>query len=168
MRRVRFPLWDRITVALVDGVKAALPVLVVAGLLFLIGGPWLSLAIACAVLAGVLGFPILLPALPTRSFCLKGLVLGALVALPFAVGSYLRGGDSAWWLRVGAALTLLLALPPITAFLALLFTGSTTFTSRSGVRREIFTYIRPLAWLFGGGVGLAVLLPLLVWLGGGA
>ena len=42
--------------------------------------------------------------------------------------------------------------PPITAYLALNFTGSTPFTSRTGVRREIFRYIPVMAWSFGLGL----------------
>jgi len=54
-------------------------------------------------------------------------------------------------------LQFLLAIPSVTAFLALNFTGSTTFTSRSGVRREIFTYIPAMAWMFGIGILLAII-----------
>jgi hypothetical protein len=64
-------------------------------------------------------------------------------------------------MRAGGALTFLLPLPPVTAFLALNFTGSTTFTSRSGVRREIFTYIPIMAWMFGMGIVLTIILSLL-------
>ena len=49
----------------------------------------------------------------------------------------------------------------MTAFLALNFTGSTTFTSRSGVRREIFTYIPVMAGMFGVGVVLFIVLLLI-------
>lgn len=35
----------------------------------------------------------------------------------------------------------MLLMPPVTAYLALNFTGSTPFASRSGVKREIFRYI---------------------------
>ena len=51
-----------------------------------------------------------------------------------------------------------LAMPAATAFLALNFTGSTTFTSRSGVKREMFAYIPAMAWTFGIGILLAVVL----------
>ena len=44
----------------------------------------------------------------------------------------------------------------MTAFLALNFTGSTTFTSRSGVRREIFAYIPAMAGTFGAGLLLGL------------
>jgi hypothetical protein len=47
-----------------------------------------------------------------------------------------------------------LALPPITAYLALNFTGSTTFTSRSGVQREMKWAIPVMAWMFGVGIVL--------------
>jgi hypothetical protein len=66
-----------------------------------------------------------------------------------------------WWQRVGGALTYLLALPSVTAFLTLNFTGSTTFTSRSGVRREIFTYVPIMAWVFGIGIVLTIALSLI-------
>jgi hypothetical protein len=52
-------------------------------------------------------------------------------------------------------------LPPVTAFLTLNFTGSTTFTSRSGVRREMFTYIPVMAWMFGIGILLTIVLSLI-------
>lgn len=47
-------------------------------------------------------------------------------------------------------------MPAVTAFLALNFTGATTFTSRSGVRREMFAYIPAMAWLFGSGILLSI------------
>jgi hypothetical protein len=50
----------------------------------------------------------------------------------------------------------LLILPPITAFITLNFTGSTTLTSRSGVRREIFAYIPAMAVMFGAGIVLTI------------
>ena len=57
---------------------------------------------------------------------------------------------------MGQALEFLLAMPAATAFLGLNFTGSTTFTSRTGVRRELFAYIPAMAWMFGAGVLLAL------------
>ena len=72
-----------------------------------------------------------------------------------------------WWLRAGWALIFLLAMPPVTAYLALNFTGSTTFTSWSGVRREIYRYTRPMAYMFGAGVLLTIALGLVYLIGGG-
>jgi uncharacterized membrane protein len=161
MRRVRFGLRDRLVLVPVELVHTLLPMLVAAVVVFLVSGLWASLAVVAAVLAGVVLFPILLPWLPTRDFSSKGFILGGVVALPFALATFLRNPDAAWWLRVGGALTFLLPLPPVTAYLALNFTGSTTFTSRSGVRREIFTYVPIMAWMLGIGIVLTIVLSLI-------
>jgi hypothetical protein len=161
MRRVRFTLRDRLTLIPVELVHVLLPLSIVAAIVFFVGGPLASAAVVTAVLAGVVLFPILLPWLPTRDFSSQGFILGGAVALPFALAAFLRDPDAAWWLRLAGALAYLLPLPSVTAFLALNFTGSTTFTSRSGVRREIFTYVPIMAWTFGIGVGLTIALSLI-------
>jgi hypothetical protein len=148
MRRVRFTLKDRLVLIPVELVAVLLPLLVV----ILLG----SKGAAAAILAGTVLFPILLPWIPTHDFSAKGFILGGLVALPFAAFAFLNQPESAWWLRVAWALVYLLIIPSITAFLTLNFTGSTTFTSRSGVKREIFAYIPPMAWMFGLGLVLNV------------
>jgi hypothetical protein len=71
-----------------------------------------------------------------------------------------------WWLRIGGLLVYLLVMPPVTAYLALNFTGSTTFTSRSGVEREIFTYVPVMAYVFGAGVVLTLVFGLVYLIGG--
>jgi hypothetical protein len=79
-----------------------------------------------------------------------------LVALPLAALAFFGNPASAWWVRTAWVLVYLLLIPSITAFLTLNFTGSTTFTSRSGVKREIFAYIPPMAWMFGIGLVLNI------------
>ena len=158
MRRVQFPLRDRLVLVPVELVAALLPMLIVAIVAFFVGGPWASAATVAAILAGTVLFPVLLPWLPTHVFSGKGFLLGGIVALPFALAAFLGNLDAALWMRVLSALTYLLVLPPITAFLSLNFTGATTFTSRSGVRREIFAYIPMMAWMFGGGIVLTIAL----------
>ena len=64
------------------------------------------------------------------------------------------------WLQAADAITLVLIASSITAFLALNFTGATTFTSRSGVRREMFSYIPVMAWMTVVGVASRVVLSL--------
>ena len=166
MRQVRFPLRDRLVLIPVELVGVFVPMVAVAIALYFLSGWWASLAACLAVLAGVALFPILLPWLPTSDFSSKGFILGAVVALPFAVGAVLSMPAAPWWLRAGSALAYLLALPPVTAYLALNFTGATPFTSKSGVEREMFTYIRLIAGLFGAGVILFITLTLARWLGG--
>jgi len=161
MHQVHFALRDRLILIPVELVHALLPTLMAMVVVFFIGGLWASLAVLAAILAGVVLFPVLLPWLPTHDFSSKGFILGGVVALPFALATFLRNPDAAWWLRVGGALTFLLPLPPVTAYLALNFTGSTTFTSRSGVRREIFTYVPIMAWMLGIGIVLTIVLSLI-------
>jgi len=156
MRRVEFPLRDRAVLVPVDIVQTFLPTLLAAVILFFVGGWVSSLAAVTAVFAGIVLFPILLPWLPTHNFSTKGVFLGALAALPFALSPFLRHPGWVWWHQVGQALEFLLAMPAVTAFLSLNFTGSSTFTSRTGVKREMFTYIPGMAWTFGIGILLAV------------
>jgi hypothetical protein len=101
-------------------------------------------------------FPILLPWLPTHNFSTKGFILGGLAALPFALSVFVRHPDWAWYRQIVQTLEFLLTMAAATAFIALNFTGSTTFTSRSGVKREMFAYIPAMAWTFGIGILLAI------------
>jgi hypothetical protein len=166
MRQVRFDLRDRVVLIPVELVHVLLPLVLGIVVLGFAAG-WLTAgAAAAAVLAGVVLFPILLPWLPTHNFSTKGLVLGGAAALPFALAALLGGAVMAWWKQAGWALAYALAMPPVTAYLALNFTGATPLTSRTGVRREIFRYIPLMAWLFGAGIILAIASSLVRWLGG--
>ena len=156
MRRVEFPLRDRLVLVPVEFVHVILPMLAVAVVLYFVGGLVSAFAAVAAAMAGAVLFPLLLPWLPTHNFSTKGFILGGLVALPFALSVFLQHPDWVWWRQVGQALEFLLAMPAVTAFLALNFTGSTTYASRSGVKREMFTYIPAMAWTFGIGILLAV------------
>ncbi|NIM89802.1 MAG: carbon monoxide dehydrogenase [Candidatus Aminicenantes bacterium] len=166
MRRVKFTLRDRLILVPVELTHSLLPVLLVALILYLVGDLILSVAAAVAIFGGVALFPILLPWIPTPNFSTKGYILGALVILPFAIARLLANPEPALWQRIGWAVVYMLALPTLTAFLALNFTGSTNFTSRSGVRREIFTYIPVMAVTFGAGLIFAITLVLIRLLGG--
>jgi len=84
-----------------------------------------------AVLSGVALGPALLPWLPGRSFAVKGACVGLLWSVLF----YACAGGPAW---PGAiAVALFLALPAVSAFYTLNFTGCSTYTSRSGVKKEM-------------------------------
>jgi hypothetical protein len=165
MRRVRFTLRDRLVLIPMELVQALVPMLAAAIVLLLLGG-FLAAAVAvAATLAGVVLFPILLPWLPTPNFSTKGLLLGLVVSAPFVALIVIGHPGAPQWQRAGWALSCALAMTSVTAFLALNFTGSTTFTSRSGVKREIFRYVPVMAWMFVGGVALAVGLAVLDALG---
>ena len=83
-----------------------------------------------AILAGAVAVPLLLPRLPWREFwiggALAGVLAGALNAFLFAA-------------RLGAAESLALVLwtGAVASYLAMNFTGSTPFTSPSGVEKEM-------------------------------
>ncbi len=162
MRRVRFTLPDRLTLIPVELVHVLLPMLAAALLLYFAAGPIWALAATAAILAGTVLFPMLLPWLPSRDLSSKGFILGALVTLPFALALVLSPSDG--WLPWGQALAVTLALPPVTAYLALNFTGATTFTSKSGVQREMATYIPVMALLFGAGLLLTLMTTLARWM----
>ena len=83
-----------------------------------------------ALLTGTVLVPALLPYLPGRAFSWKGLFLGLLWTL--AVVFYLIPVTS-----MLQAVTYFLLLPAISALLALNLTGSSTYTSLSGVLKEM-------------------------------
>jgi hypothetical protein len=161
MRKVPFGLAERMTIAPVELVQSwplLAAILAGAGLLALpIAGPgaagFLSrflqtfVPLIGAVLLGTLAFPALLPWLPTRAFSLKGAILGAL----WGLGSATALGAS---VPRGAALILLCA--PITAFLAMNFTGSSTFTCQPGAALEVKRGLVPMIASLVLGLGLRV------------
>jgi hypothetical protein len=165
MRRVRFTLSDRLVLIPVEAVHILAPVLVAGAVLFRVLG-WVASAAAIVTgLAGVALFPLLLPWLPTRAFSTKGFLLGGVAAIPFALAALSGNAGLPWWAGASIAVAYLLIMSSITAYLALNFTGSTTFSSRTGVRREIFTYVPVMAAMFVVGVVLAAAIALLQLLG---
>ncbi len=152
MRRVRFGMWDRTVLIPVELMGVLVRTLIAAAALYFLLGPLAAVGALAAVLAGVGLFPILLPWLPTHDFSSKGFLLGAVVAAPFAAAALLGRPAGVTPEASLEALAYLLGLPPVTAFLALNFTGATTFTSRTGVRREMSRYVPAMAWTFGAGL----------------
>ena len=164
MRRVRFPLWDRIVLAPVELVAVILPAIVAAIVAFLVMGWAGALGIVTAALAGTVLFPVLMPYLPTKDYSTRGLLLGFILSLPF-VAYQLASGAAGEWQTYAYALAYPLVMMPVTAYLALNFTGSTPYPSRTGVRKEIFTYIPAMAALLALGVLLVAAMTALSLLG---
>lgn len=141
MRCVRFTLWDRLTVVPTEIVQRFAQALLVMLALFLGAGvgrdgyplavaswPGIAVAVWANYLAGIALVPALLPWLPGRSFALKGAEIGVVTgAALWLFGGY--GQTEA----VGVGLLSVAAC----SFLGLMFTGSTPYTSASGVRREM-------------------------------
>ncbi|TFH41582.1 MAG: hypothetical protein E4G96_05200 [Chrysiogenales bacterium] len=89
------------------------------------------LYLAAAIFAGGFLTPALLPFLPFRSFAVKGWLAGAAAVTPLVIITP-AGGEL--FLYRAAALTL---FPLLSSYLALQFTGASTYTGPSGVRREL-------------------------------
>jgi hypothetical protein len=157
MRRVQFPLKDRIVLIPVELVHVALPAIIIAVALWFLAGPVAALAAIAAVVAGTVLFPVLLPFIPTKDFSTKGLLLGGVVAIPFAI-VFASAMALPLWAVTAGAVTPLLIMSAVTAYLALNFTGATTFTSRTGVRKEIFRYMPAITIMAGSGVVLGIAL----------
>jgi hypothetical protein len=87
-------------------------------------------ATLAAITAGAAITPLLLPWIPFRQFWLKGTVLGGLTAMLF-----LFAGEPA--VNGIEKIALFLWMTGFSAFLAMNFTGSTPFTSLSGVEKEM-------------------------------
>jgi hypothetical protein len=155
MRQIKYTLKDRAVLIPVELNSAILPLIVSVIALYFLGGVYPAIAAATAVLAGTALFPLALPWLPTKDFSSKGFILGAALALPLAAVAFLNAPVSAMWPRVVAGLAYVLLMAPVTAYLALNFTGASTYTSRTGVKKEIFRYILAMAASLLSGIVLA-------------
>ncbi|HEY3418956.1 MAG TPA: mercury methylation corrinoid protein HgcA [Methanomassiliicoccales archaeon] len=148
MRKVKFPLKDRIVLIPVEIVQSLIIMAVAALVLFIMGGLVPALMAITVVLSGTVLFPILLPWLPTRDFSSKGIVLGTIMALPFIANTVLTRGSDPYWITALFIVADALLIAPGVGYLALNFTGSSTFASRTGVKREIFRYIPIMVGMF--------------------
>lgn len=164
MREVRFGSWERLILTPVELTNIIFPVLALFAAVIILNwiarrpvgvgnilqgglvrfGPFFG-----AVLTGAVLTPFCLPWIPGRAFAWKGWVLGLLWALIVVWGLHLAGGS----LQTAA---FLLALPAISAFLAMNFTGASTYTSLSGVLQEMKVAMPIIKWTTGIGLVLWV------------
>jgi CO dehydrogenase/acetyl-CoA synthase delta subunit len=139
MQELSFSLYERLVLIPVELVLALKSIAIASGglslLFFFASGPEAGvkvfLAWLGASLTGIVVGPLLLPWLPGRSFALKGAVAGLVWSELF----YLLAGGHAWNRWVAAAI--FVAMPAVSAFYTLNFTGCTPFTSVSGVKKEM-------------------------------
>jgi len=97
-------------------------------------GVFAVFALLGAVIGGTVIHPLLLPYLPWRAFSIKGFAIGFAVTLMLL---YLRGMDLFTWSGKIEALAWLMIVPAISGYLAMNFTGCSTYTSLSGVKKEM-------------------------------
>jgi hypothetical protein len=164
MRQVRFDLSDRLTLVPVELVNLSLPMLIAVIAFYFVGG-WVGVAAAVATVWGVpFFFFLLFPWLPTKDFSTKGFIVGLILALPFAISTFLRH-DANLWIGLLKAIPFVFAMPAVGAFISLNFTGSSPVASRTGVKKEIFSYIPVMAWLAGISLILFLAGAILNWIG---
>ena len=87
-------------------------------------------ATVLAILAGAVATPLLLPWLPGRQFWLKGVQMGGVFGLAYVLTLH-----ETLWSLPGAGLCLWTVA--VASYLAMNYTGSTPFTSLSGVEKEM-------------------------------
>ncbi|HNW90055.1 MAG TPA: mercury methylation corrinoid protein HgcA [Bacteroidales bacterium] len=145
MRRVNFPLKDRIKLIPVEITYGKYYLLFIPALFFILAGfsakgytvdaAWhhggrAVINLFSAYLAGCVLTPLFLPWIPFKRFSLKGLAVGWLITV-LLLFLNLPGNNIieiiSWFLIIGA----------ISSFMAMNFTGSSTFTSLSGVQKEM-------------------------------
>ena len=149
MRRKTFTISERMAlvpmevVGVVRAGRIIFPILFLLAFLGRAGEGWMIatihglfslLAMLVAILSGAVLTPLLLPLLPGRTFSLKGAFLGLLAALAFfslSWGNWITGAGRL------EMLSWLLLIPALSAFLAMNFTGASTYTSLSGVKEEM-------------------------------
>jgi len=157
MRKVSFPIQDRLVLIPIELVHVAIPTIIISIILWLLAGPAAGVAAIAAVITGTVLFPILLPYLPTQDFSMKGFILGGVCAVPFSA-MYAQSADLPEWALAAGAIVPLLIIPAVVAYLGLNFTGSTPYTSRTGVKKEIFRYVPIMAVMTGIGSVIGIVL----------
>jgi hypothetical protein len=149
MRRKAFPLRERAVLIPIEIVAVLKPAMIIIPILLLIGGfggadgfvqnmthdgIFSMIAFVCAIFSGAVLSPLLLPYLPGRAFTTKGIAVGLPVALALL---YAWGLDLRSWRDILLGGAWLFMIPALSAYLAMNFTGASTYTSLSGVRREM-------------------------------
>jgi acetyl-CoA decarbonylase/synthase complex subunit gamma len=143
MRRAKFSISDRLKVTPVEIVQGAGKLFFISAAFFIFSGlsgsgyslEWTAgiiavLTLVLAYLAGTLIAPMLLPWLPGRSFSFKGAFAGTIVFLVL------------FWAKLTGShpiqvIAWLLLIPALSSYLTMNFTGCSTYTSLSGVKKEM-------------------------------
>lgn len=155
MRTVEFPFYDRLKLTPVEIVGHLKYFLFVFAALFILSGfseasfavnnSWnyslvLIVNLCSAYIAGTVLAPVLLPWIPVKEFAFKGLILGVITSL-FIFYFHMMGNniiENISWFLINSS---------IASFTAMNFTGSSTFTSLSGVKKEMKHFV-PVQILF--------------------
>jgi len=145
MRKINFNLWDRMKLIPVELFYAKYYLILIPAIFFILAGlniqgfsvdsSWNNggraiVNLCVAYFSGCVLTPMLLPIIPFKRFSLKGLAVGWLMAILLCYFNFLGTGIFeifSWFLMIGG----------ISSFMAMNFTGASTFTSLSGVQKEM-------------------------------
>jgi len=145
MRKITFNLGDRMKLIPVELFYAKYYLILVPAIFFILAGlnargfsvdlSWSNggravVNLCAAYLAGCVLTPMLLPYIPFKRFSLKGLLVGCIMAVLLMYFKFLGTNIFeivSWFLIIGG----------ISSFMAMNFTGTSTFTSLSGVQKEM-------------------------------
>ena len=145
MRKVNFTMWDRAKLIPVELAYGKYYLMLIPAVFFILAGlnphgfsvdkAWQNggmsvLYLSAAYLSGCVLTPLLLPYIPFKRFSLKGLLIGCIAAallmfLPASAPGIIE--TISWFLIIGS----------ISSFMSMNFTGTSTFTSLSGVQKEM-------------------------------
>ncbi len=155
MRMVTFTLLERLVLTPVELNIAIKPAFITMAVLLLVSGIGPDIfsfptafsrgfiaiaALFIGVITGTVITPALLPFIPVRTFAMKGIITGAVLAL--AAWFLLSTTSIVLPVSSNAALvSLFLLIVTISSFLAMNFTGTTPYTSPSGVEKEMKMFI---------------------------
>ncbi len=143
MRRMTFPIQERLKLIPVDFMYGKYKLLTVMAILFFLSGldrtglifskmlgtsSFPLLNVFGAYFSGIVITPLLLPWIPFRAFALKGAICGGIFSL-FV--------DSIWHIPLIESTAIGFINLSIASFVAMNFTGSSTYTSLSGVKKEL-------------------------------
>lgn len=156
MRKVRFNMVDRAVLTPIEFVSTFKIAILVFGIMFLINlfavnpfGLVDFYAFIGALLIGSVLTPILLPWIPVRAFAAKGWIMGLVWTV---VVNVLNGWPGIPEYGLLKTIAYLLILPSIASYYAMNFTGSSTYTSFSGVIKEMKAAVPAIAVSIGLGV----------------
>ena len=143
MRKMTFPMYQRAKLIPVDLMYGKYKLLMVVAIMFFLSGldrtgilfpkmletSWVPLInVVGAYLAGIVLAPLFLPAIPFRPFALKGAFWGAAITMLI---------NSLFQISFPENLAMGLLNLSIASFVTMNFTGSSTYTSLSGVKKEM-------------------------------
>ncbi len=147
MRCVTFSMKERMVLVPVEFYLVGKPILWMCAAIFILSGlgrhlfsisaaverGWIAGVVsAVGIVVGCAAVPLLLPWIPGRAFALKGGLLGLVASAGVVIAM-----SSGTHMRLWPAVALVLFATAVSSYIAMNFTGTTPFTSPSGVEKEM-------------------------------